>query len=150
MEETLLILQDNTMFLSARHFFPMFVQIFGLKQEGPLGFHQGGSEWWGARRVGFRRWEGPNVSLFFLRLPSHFRSFSLSGSLLVELWPRFKASTHPLCAFGFLWGNFVLSPAEGRGVLAEGCLANVGVPQRRGPSEGCFGEEGVQTKFNGS
>ena len=44
---------------------------------------------------------------------------SLSGSLLVEMWPRFRDMDHPKCAFGFLWGHFVraVDPKEPQGPL---------------------------------
>ena len=45
-------------------------------------------------------WTAQNFAFFLSRRKFHF-SFTLWG-LLVELWPRFKAMTHPLCAFGRL------------------------------------------------
>ena len=82
-----------------------------------------GAEGWGrkprksgGRRVGLEGWvpkggmEGPKFSAFL----SLFVLSSLSGGLLVELWPRFKAVAHPKCAFRLLWGHVVRAPAACR------------------------------------
>ena len=47
-------------------------------------------------------------ALFFLFCaPFSLFFFSLSGGLLVELWPRVAAMDHPHCAFGLLWDHFL-------------------------------------------
>ena len=58
------------------------------------------------RRVG-----QPKISrFFFFPLPPPVSYFLPSlGSLLVELWPRFKAEVRPKCALSFL-GSFCVSP----------------------------------------
>ena len=56
----------------------------------------------GTRKVG-----GPNYSVFFSSPAANFVFPSLSGGLLVELWPQFKAVVHPKCAFELFWGHFV-------------------------------------------
>ena len=42
----------------------------------------------------------PKISLFFLLSRSHFRSFSLSGGLLVEFWWCLKRRDPQMCTFG--------------------------------------------------
>ena len=51
-----------------------------------------------------KTWTTPKVGTKFT---GPFSLFSLSGGLLVGLWPRVAAMDHANCAFGLLWGHIV-------------------------------------------
>ena len=54
------------------------------------------------RSVGARTRGPQNFALFFDLFRSHFRSFSLSGGLLVEFWWCLKRRDPQMCTFGVL------------------------------------------------
>ena len=67
---------------------------------------------------GWPRGQGAqNSRLFFPSPTANFVLSSLSGGLIMELWPRFKAVAHPKCAFALLRGHFVRVPASCNGSL---------------------------------